>query len=414
LGVSSQKFAEKVKFQKLLVKIHNKLTKKPYIFTRRFDAGELKPLMVENNMTKKNILKRLNTLYKETPVKDISPGEKIVIFSDLHLGNGGRMDDFAHNSDFFLYVLKNYYYPGNYRLILNGDIEELHRFSLKGILSRWHELYQVLNQFHQGNSLFRVLGNHDYRLHARSHSLAKKDSGSHFHLNVPLLDALKLRWKGNDILIFHGHQAGRFNGYIHGVITFFMRYFANPLGIGSYSVAFNSKKKYKVEKRVYDFARERKILAMIGHTHRPLFESLSRIDTLKFRIETMCRKYPLSDFQEQKELEKKIKRFKEELQALISKETSEENIYIHTLYGEDPMVPCIFNSGCCIGRNGITALEIKNGEIRLVYWFDSTRTNKYFNLNGYKPNQLKTSDYYRVILKKESLDYVFSRVKLLS
>lgn len=46
-------------------------------------------------MTKKNILKRLNTLYKETPVTDISPEDKTVIFSDLHLGNGGRMDDFA-------------------------------------------------------------------------------------------------------------------------------------------------------------------------------------------------------------------------------------------------------------------------------------------------------------------------------
>jgi hypothetical protein len=169
-----------------------------------------------------------------------------------------------------------------------------------------------------------------------------------------------------------------------------------------------------VEKRVYDFAKDKKILAMIGHTHRPLFESLSRIDTLKFKIEKMCRRYPWAKPQEQRELRKKIKRFKEELQALICKEASEENINIHTLYGEDPMVPCIFNSGCGIGRNGMTALEIKNGEIKLIYWFDSTRTVKYFNLNGYKPNQLKTSDYYRVTLKKESLDYVFSRVKLLA
>lgn len=365
-------------------------------------------------MTEKNILKRLNNLYKETPVKDISPGDKIVIFSDLHLGNGGRMDDFAHNGNFFLYILKNYYSPKNYRLILNGDIEELHRFSLKGIFSRWQELYRILEGFHRRDSLFRLLGNHDYRLHAKRHSHAKRNSHHHFLLNIPLLDALKLRWKGNDILIFHGHQAGRFNGYLHAVITFFVRYFANPLGIGNYSVAFDSQKKYKVEKRVYDFAKERKILALIGHTHRPLFESLSRIDTLKFRIEKMCRKYPLFGLQEQQELEKKIKRFKEELQSLIRKETSEENIYIHTLYGEDPMVPCIFNSGCGIGRNGMTAIEIKKGEIRLVYWFDSTRTGKYFNLNGYRPNQLKTSDYYRVILKKESLDYVFSRVKLLS
>jgi hypothetical protein len=45
---------------------------------------------------------------------------------------------------------------------------------------------------------------------------------------------------------------------------------------------------------VYGFSSRRKIVSIIGHIHRPLFESLSKIDTLKYRIEQLCRHYPLA------------------------------------------------------------------------------------------------------------------------
>jgi len=35
--------------------------------------------------------------------------DRFVIFSDLHLGDGGRKDDFKHNAELFRYVL-NYNY----------------------------------------------------------------------------------------------------------------------------------------------------------------------------------------------------------------------------------------------------------------------------------------------------------------
>lgn len=353
-------------------------------------------------MTEKNIFNRLNQLYDETPVLEISDKDKLVVFSDLHVGNKSGNDDFARNSEFFQRILENYYDPRGYHLVLNGDIEELFRFSLKQIIYRSRSFYKLLEKFHRRGALTKLVGNHDYQL------LGSK----RFLFDIPVHEAVKLKWKNDHMLLFHGHQAGRFNKFFNSIATFFVRYFANPLGIGNYSVAFDSRKKFKLEKRVYDFAKDKKIIAMIGHTHRPLFESLSRVDNLKFQVERLCRVYPYANARKQKELETKIKRYKKEMQQLIRKETGKENN--NSLYDLDPVVPCIFNSGCGIGKNGITAIEISNGSLRLVYWFDQQRTEKYFNFNGYKPKPLRDSSYWRVPLKKETLDYVFSRIKLLA
>ena len=78
------------------------------------------------------------------------------------------------------------------------------------------------------------------------------------------------------------------------------------------------------------------------------------------------------------------------------------------------IIPCIFNSGCVIGKSGITGIEITNGLIKLVHWFDKTKTSKYMNFNSYIPEQLSDTDYYRVVLKEDHLDYIFSRIHLLN
>jgi predicted phosphodiesterase len=353
-------------------------------------------------MNGKYFFKLLKTLFEKSPERDISKKDKIIIFSDLHLGNGKSGDDFAHNGDFFHHLLKNYYYPRGYHLVLNGDVEELHKFSLKEIRASWGYLYKILEKFQLRQGLTKLQGNHDFNLYK------KKE----FLLKLPVTGACKLNYKGNIIFIFHGHQAEYFFRFIQSITAFIVRFVAHPLGIKNYSVAFNSRRRYQVEKRIYNFARKHKILAVIGHTHRPLFESLSKIDSLKFKIERYCRIYPAAESGRQKELEKLIEKFKSELEKLLQskkRKSHEEN-----LYARIPMVPCLFNSGCCIGKNGITAIEIKEGYIELVYWFDNKRSGKYFDFGEYRPTRFGRSDYWRVSLNKESLEYVFTRIKLLS
>lgn len=77
-------------------------------------------------------------------------------------------------------------------------------------------------------------------------------------------------------------------------------------------------------------------------------------------------------------------------------------------------VPCLFNSGCVIGKRGITALEIENNRIRLVHWFDQNTSKRYLNNHGYEPEILKDTDYFRMIINEENLSYIFARIHLLS
>jgi len=350
-------------------------------------------------------MEKLDKIFRDTQEEEITADERMVIFSDLHMGNGGRMDDFLHNSRLFKDILEQYYEKHDYKLVLNGDIEELHRFSPRVITSRWQEIFGVFLKFHGRQRLQRLLGNHDYELYWK-----KK-----LPFNIPILEAVKLRYHDHLLFIFHGHQANpHFNTAIYWLISIILRLFANLLRIKNFSVAHNNRKKFKVEKRIYDFARKNKIMAIIGHTHRPLFESLSKKDTLKFKIETLCREYTTAELEKKPKLAERIKKYKKDLMEIIG--NREEEDLISTLYNSssEPLVPCMFNSGCAIGKSGITSIEISGGNIRLVYWFDTTVSRKYLDFNGYKLEQLGDSTYYRVVLKEDNLDYMFTRIMLLS
>lgn len=350
------------------------------------------------------IIKRLTNLAESTPLKEISDRDNLVIFSDLHMGDGGKSDDFVTNSDLLSHILKNHYQKKDYTLVLNGDVEELQRFSYKKITGYWKGVFDLFSGFHARKRFYKTYGNHDYQL-----SLKKEYSRI-----LPVTEGLTFLYGKGKILVFHGHQALRYPGFFYMISTLVLRLIANPLGIKNYSVAYNSRKRYRVEKRVYRFARQKKILTIIGHTHRPLFESLSKIDSLKFKIEQMCRLYPKSTPQKKQRLEKNIKTCKKALLDLLRNKKSGELKRHSSLYNSLPLVPCMFNSGCVIGKRGLTAIELSGGKIRLVYWYDRKVSQKETGFGDYTPHQLGNSDYHRLVLKSEDLDYIFTRVNLLS
>ena len=99
-----------------------------------------------------------------------------------------------------------------------------------------------LINFYRGR-LIKHFGNHDYNL-----SLKKKNINQ-----INIHESLKLVYKKNSILIFHGHQANRLGKIFFLISSIVLRIIANPLRIKNYSVAYNSRRKYAVEKRVYNF-----------------------------------------------------------------------------------------------------------------------------------------------------------------
>jgi predicted phosphodiesterase len=344
----------------------------------------------------------LQRLYDESPRVVLGPADRIVILSDLHLGDGGPQDDFRQNAALVHDVLRDYYLEGGYSLVLNGDIEELQRFSYAKIRRRWQALFDLFGEFRRRTTLYKIVGNHDEGLRA---AVEKSVADS-------LLDGVCFTFHGDTIFLFHGHQATIFFERFNAVSGFFLRHVANTLRIPNVPVMYESRKKYLTEHRVYAFSSSRKVVSIIGHTHRPLFESLSKIDTLRFRIEQLCRDYPSVSPRARAAIETAIAAYRGELSRIWDKDR--ENGLRSSLYNEQISIPCLFNSGCGIGKRGVTALEITNGEIALVHWFDRARGERHMKENGRPAERLGATDYYRSVLKQDKLQYVFTRIRLLA
>jgi len=348
-------------------------------------------------MTEAAIMRRIRRLYASAPIQNLTKDDRLVVISDLHMGDGGKLDDFRHNGDLLLTALKEYYLPGGFHLLLNGDIEELQRFAAPRIREQWAELFHLFNAFHSTNGLTRLVGNHDL------------SPGRFSFDGDPPGHALRLRSETGEIFVFHGHQASRYGPLFNRLKGWVLRWIASPLRIRNYTVAFNSRRKYRYEKRAYQFARNHRIMALIGHTHRPLFESMSRLDTLKMQIESACRELARTF---DNELAKKTNQMKVEFFNLArsrKRYAGQSMLYDHGL-----LVPCLFNSGSGIGTGGITAIEFDRGKVNLVLWFLSSRNKRYMNVDGRKAQCMAGADVHRIALKTDDLGYILTRIRLLS
>jgi predicted phosphodiesterase len=343
----------------------------------------------------------LQKLLDEAPKVPLGPSDRLVIVSDLHLGDGGPRDDFRQNAALVQEVLRSHYLDAGYSLVLNGDIEELQRFRYESIRAGWQNLLWLFGEFRRRTALYRIIGNHDETLPA----LADRKDG-------PLLRAVRFTYEGDTIFLFHGHQATIFFERFNGVSGFFLRHVANRLHIRNFPVMYESRKKYLTEHRVYAFSTSRKVVSIIGHTHRPLFESLSKIDTLRFRIEQLCRDHSSASPGARAIIEAAISACRGELERLWEKDR--ENGMRSSLYNEQLSIPCLFNSGCAIGKRGFTAIEISGGQIALVHWFDRERGERHMSEDGRIAERLGSTSYYRAVLKQDRLQYVFTRIRLLT
>jgi metallophosphoesterase superfamily enzyme len=85
-------------------------------------------------------IRELEDLYDRVPLRTLTEGDRYVVFSDLHMGNGSRLDDFRINAELFVSVLRQFYRDRGYHLVLNGDVEELQRFSMREIVTTWRDV----------------------------------------------------------------------------------------------------------------------------------------------------------------------------------------------------------------------------------------------------------------------------------
>ncbi len=343
-------------------------------------------------------------LQKARPVT-LDQSSKVLILSDLHMGNGGRRDEFRRNAELVRTMLGSYYLPEKYSLVLNGDVEELFKFPLESIGEEWGDFYDLFLKFKHNGFFWKTYGNHDAEL------LEEKE----YRLASSMVESVKFHYGDETILLLHGHQASVLLWETYPIVSrsvvLFLRYVAKPAGIRNFSTAYNSRRRFAIEKSIYEFSNQFKIVSIIGHTHRPLFESLSKVDFLNYRIEELCRAYPAADDEKRAIIERKIAALKIELDACYEQGNK---IGLRSGLYNNITIPSIFNSGCAIGKRSITALEIEGNKIRLVYWYNGKQSRKYTSDRDNRPMELGSTGFSRIVLNEDSLDYVFSRLHLLA
>ena len=333
-------------------------------------------------------------------VLDISSGGKILIISDLHMGTGSG-DDLNGNGKMLTCLLEDYYLKNGWHLILNGDIEELQRYSLDKILEKWTSLYRIFNIFNNENRLHKIAGNHD-------ELLLLKDSESY---SYPVYQAVRIETGTIPAYVYHGHQLSNIYARFNSLMGMFIRYFFKPFRIRNISASRNPYRRFHVEKLAYAYSLKNHCLSIIGHTHRPLFESLGRFDFIKFEIERLCCDYSSSTGEEKTRIETEVTALRKELSKLKRKER--RDVLRQSLYGDELPVPCLFNSGCALGKKGINAIEMTNDAISLIYWFEEGKSKKFITRGGYEIETMSGKPYKRAVLNHSKLEYIHARIKLL-
>lgn len=345
-------------------------------------------------------LASLKTLLEQSRRETLGPESRYVFMSDLHMGDGGSRDDFRHNRDLVLETLSGRYLEGGWKLVLNGDIEELHKFKPSQIKAAYPELYGLFESFASADRLTKIVGNHDLAL------LLRDDHG--FRLE----HALRLDRPEGSILAFHGHQSYKFFMKYNYLSDFIVRYVADPLKIKNSDIPMTSKRRFKAERRIYRASKELGILTIVGHTHRPIFESFSKYDSLRWSIEALLRRYSTESAEAKESTAALIAVYSSEFKRLSKKERRSK--VSRSLYErEELLVPCMFNSGCATGRHGYTAIELEGDRISLVYWTREGQARPYLEREAQSREALAATPWTKYVLGSDSLEYVLARSRLL-
>ena len=318
---------------------------------------------------------------------------KVLIISDFHMGKGKR-DDFRQNGEMVGRILKEYYFDQGWYIVLNGDIEELAKYSFSDIRAEWNDVYHVFDLFASAGRLYKTLGNHDEAL------VFEKD------YPYPLYNAVRIETGILPAYVYHGHQSSLVYTVFNNVIRLGLKYLLKPIGIKNISSARSPRRSFRVEQAAYNFSLNNNCISIIGHTHRSLFESLSRFDYIKFEIERLCRDYPSASGADKERIAGEVKALRGELGKLKRKERREA----YNLYGTELPLPCLFNSGSAMGKKGINAIEMDTENISLVYWFSKGQGMKFIGRGWYNVENVAGSC--RAVLNNASLKYIKAKIEL--
>ena len=278
--------------------------------------------------------------------------DKFIIFSDQHKGAKDGSDDFSFAERNYITALA-YYDEHKFSFINLGDSEELWENNILAVKKHNAKSFEAEKRFLNRNAFIKIFGNHD--LYWDNDPLAKLMLESIFGKVVPIYEAaiLQTTVSGNPLNIFltHGHQGDKQSDG-NWLSKWFVSTIWAPLQmyleLNVNTPADNNLLKTAHNQFMYDWVAPQKDLLLItGHTHQPVFLSLTFLERL-FRKLFVAKQHNNRAEIEDLEAQIKLRKIKEE-------STTDYSAY-HPNY---------FNTGCCCYNDGdITGIEIEAGYIR--------------------------------------------------
>ena len=281
----------------------------------------------------------------------------VIIFTDHHKGARNGADDFMASEETYLAALAHYDRFGFHYLNL-GDSEELWENNIFQILKHNTRTFEAEKRFAKRNAYARLSGNHDlYWQHDPLAPLVLKYIYDHpvkSHSGVVLRVALPDR--DIDIFCTHGHQGDAQsdgNAFSKWFVSWIWGPLQSFLDINTNSPAVNDQAKTLHNRFMYEWSAAQSDLVLItGHTHQPVFNSLTHLERLHLHME-----------------EAVARDDKEEIERISQEIPKRKNQYDYVNSNFREMKPSYFNAGCCCFDGGtITGIEIAGGSIRLVRW----------------------------------------------
>jgi predicted phosphodiesterase len=286
------------------------------------------------------------------PVKN-----KFIIFSDQHKGRKNGADDFAPAEQAYLGAL-HFYNQEKYHLISLGDSEELWENTLLQVRKHNAASFEAEAKFLERESFTKIFGNHD--LDWEIDPLAPTYLKDIYKGKIIALEAIELQTRIDDltftIFCTHGHQ-----GDLQSDGNWFSKFFVSKiwaplqayLRINPNTPAYDKQLKSLHNNIMYEWSAQQKDLMLItGHTHQPVFESLTH-------TERLIRKKQSALAENNPEWAKAIA---DEIEWRKKTQNEIPSNYLK-------IKPSYFNSGCCCYSDGdITGIEIADEHVRLVKW----------------------------------------------
>jgi UDP-2,3-diacylglucosamine pyrophosphatase LpxH len=253
---------------------------------------------------------------------------KFIFFSDCHRGDNGWSDDFAHNQILFWHALKCYDNE-RFTYVEIGDGDELWENRDFAVVRKEHDhIFAQMKEFYDDGRLYLIWGNHD--IERMDPEIVKKQLHTYHDdregIDKPLFpgitvhQGLVLRHKvtGHELFLVHGHQGSFESEHIWRISRHVVGRFWKPMqvfGVNDPTLpSQNDKKRHEVEDKIQAWIIANSNQPLVcGHTHRSWFS--------------------------------------------------------------DPGQTPYFNTGSCVHPRCITGIELVNGEIQLIKWWQRPRDN---------------------------------------